>query len=105
LEQVSFLEFEKVRVKKKFKPILSLEERPKKVVKPFRHSELLLLGVKIKKGMNMKWCPYCAKVTKFSFDGYLGVRRCVYCGISDNDYYVKLANQTQGRKRKKAKKK
>jgi len=39
------------------------------------------------------WCPYCATQRVFAADesGYV---RCDLCGISENEYYVKLYNKT-----------
>lgn len=39
------------------------------------------------------WCPYCKSRVRFVKDRYLGIRRCPLCGISENDYHVKLENK------------
>lgn len=82
-EQICFIKANDFRVQKKFKPLLSKEERSKAVVQlhppqriPFGYS----------------WCPYCAKVVMLVKDSYLGVKRCPLCGISDRDNYMKIAN-------------
>lgn len=41
---------------------------------------------------NHYWCPYCIKPRIFMNDDRLGVKRCSVCGISDQDFYVKLYN-------------
>lgn len=38
------------------------------------------------------WCPYCRDKREFKTSGYDGYNRCVICGISDSDYYVKRIN-------------
>lgn len=45
---------------------------------------------KAKKGY--MWCPYCGTTTKTGYDAYLGCRRCLECGVTQNDYYVRRAN-------------
>jgi hypothetical protein len=57
------------------------------------------------KGLILKrndlWCPYCVKPRQFKgnqlvqLDGISFIsdyKRCVVCGISDNDYHVKTMN-------------
>lgn len=56
-------------------------------------------NIKMKK--SELWCPYCAKPRRFK-SGYLveidGIsyissdKRCVICGMSDNDFHVKTEN-------------
>lgn len=70
---------------KRFVPLLGPETRPKQIVAPQKPADYT-----DKRGC--LWCPYCALRTRFRYDGYLGVRRCERCGISDNDFYVKRAN-------------
>lgn len=52
---------------------------------------------KIPKGVKLEgrqlWCPYCSKPAIFPRDKDLGVRKCPYCGISENDYNVKQVNK------------
>ena len=38
------------------------------------------------------WCPYCIKWRVFAWSEKLGVHRCPYCGISENDFYYKKYN-------------
>lgn len=44
----------------------------------------------LKKGI--AWCPYCGKEMPFAYDGRVDSARCVECGISERDYYVRLFN-------------
>lgn len=68
-----------------FKVALPPEHRPKQVVQPQPPAGLQLEEQEL-------WCPYCAQPTQFEQDHYLGVRRCVRCGISDRDFYVRASN-------------
>lgn len=68
-----------------FKVALPREERPKKATQLVKPDD-----IKLKK--KEYWCPYCANAVEFKNDSSLGVKRCIYCGISDNDYYVRNAN-------------
>ena len=68
-----------------FRIILSPQERPKAVVQPNPPEE-----VKMRKGE--LWCPYCARSTKFEQGRQIGLLRCVRCGITEHDYYVRCAN-------------
>jgi hypothetical protein len=45
-----------------------------------------------KKPRNHMWCPYCRKSRLFPFDEYRGVKRCIICGITENDFYIKKYN-------------
>ena len=56
---------------------------------------------KVKLKRNQMWCPYCVKPREFKkgqlveHDGISFLsdyRRCVVCGMSDNDFYVKTYN-------------
>lgn len=38
------------------------------------------------------WCPCCNSWRVFRYNDELGVNKCVVCGISDQDYYVKRYN-------------
>ena len=38
------------------------------------------------------WCPYCRRWRKFKSNGYLGVKQCKVCGVSDREWYVKKYN-------------
>ncbi|WP_432408539.1 hypothetical protein [Wukongibacter sp. M2B1] len=38
------------------------------------------------------WCPNCNWPVKFPKNKRLGVRKCEGCGISKNDFYVRLYN-------------
>ncbi|HHW43557.1 MAG TPA: hypothetical protein GXX25_07070 [Desulfotomaculum sp.] len=40
----------------------------------------------------LAWCPCCEKETPFGLDGRLGYARCVGCGISERDFYVRQFN-------------
>ena len=44
----------------------------------------------LKKGA--AWCPYCGRETPFGWDGRLDYVRCVECGISERDFYVRKFN-------------
>ncbi|MFA5525137.1 MAG: hypothetical protein WDA24_12325 [Tissierellales bacterium] len=46
--------------------------------------------VKLKKGQS--WCPYCNNIVKFIKDKKLNVNKCPFCGISENDFWVKKVN-------------
>lgn len=41
---------------------------------------------------NYYWCPYCVKPRIFTEDRVLGVKRCLTCGVSENDFHVKKFN-------------
>jgi hypothetical protein len=72
-----------------FKPLLSKEELPKKV-----QFEELPADIKLKRG---EWfCPYCGSASKFIDDKFKGCKRCSFCGISEDDYYVKMLNHLWG---------
>lgn len=45
----------------------------------------------LKKGL--AWCPYCGTEKSFIWDNYLGVSRCPDCGISIEDFYVRVCNR------------
>ncbi|NPV72275.1 MAG: hypothetical protein HPY89_00475 [Pelotomaculum sp.] len=38
------------------------------------------------------WCPYCGKETEFGHDSRLDYARCMECGISERDFYVRQHN-------------
>ncbi len=38
------------------------------------------------------WCPYCIKYRIFTWSERLGVRRCPFCGITENDFHYKKYN-------------
>ena len=38
------------------------------------------------------WCPYCIKWRVFSWSEKLGVYRCPFCGITENDFHYKKHN-------------
>ena len=50
-------------------------------------------AVALKKGL--AWCPYCGAEKSFVWDNYLGVSRCPDCGISIEDFYVRVCNKGQ----------
>lgn len=68
-----------------FRIILSPQERPKAVVQPNPPE-------KVKMRKEELWCPYCARPTKFERDRQVDLLRCVRCGITEHDYYVRCAN-------------
>jgi transcription elongation factor Elf1 len=41
---------------------------------------------------NHAWCPYCGKETIFGLDKKLDSTRCIACGISSRDFYVRILN-------------
>ena len=69
----------------KFKPILSKEEIPKKI--QFKE---IPEGIVLKKGEY--FCPLCGRASKWASDDYYKNKRCIYCGLSDNDFWVKTVN-------------
>lgn len=49
------------------------------------------------------YCPYCGQWNYFVNYSYTGARRCVGCGISDNDFHLRKENglmKTEQQKRK-----
>lgn len=48
-------------------------------------------NIKLKSGQ--LWCPYCNNIVVFVRDKRLNVKRCPFCGISENDFWVKKVNQ------------
>lgn len=42
------------------------------------------------------WCPYCGEWRKFKDNGIKGIIVCDWCGISDNDFYIKKFNRLWG---------
>jgi hypothetical protein len=38
------------------------------------------------------WCPYCGKESLFGHDARLNNARCMGCGISERDFYVRRFN-------------
>lgn len=41
----------------------------------------------------MAWCPYCGKESLFGHDSRLNNARCMECGISEMDFYVRRFNR------------
>lgn len=39
------------------------------------------------------WCPYCGKEQQFGYDARLNNARCMGCGISERDFYVRRFNR------------
>ena len=39
------------------------------------------------------WCPYCGKESAFGHDARLNNVRCMGCGISERDFYVRRFNR------------
>jgi hypothetical protein len=53
----------------------------------------------MKKKRGSMWCPYDAQWTVFKpkkNNEYLTYPRCEMCGISTEDYWVKMSNKTWG---------
>jgi hypothetical protein len=69
----------------KFKPILSKEEIPKKI--QFKE---IPEGTVLKKGE--WWCPLCGRASKFVKDDFYKNKRCGYCSLSSDDFWVKTVN-------------
>jgi hypothetical protein len=40
----------------------------------------------------LAWCPYCGEEKPFDLDSRLGYARCMGCGISERDFYVRQFN-------------
>jgi hypothetical protein len=78
-----------------FKVTLPPDERPKKVSEQVLPPE----DVTLKRGEF--WCPYCAQAVSFKVDTKYQILRCPRCGISERDYYVKVANKLWGKKKAK----
>lgn len=51
--------------------------------------------VRINKAEFKYFCPYCNDVKLFKRDSYVGVRRCVGCGISEREFDVKRCNRLE----------
>ncbi|MEW5897691.1 MAG: hypothetical protein AB1652_00765 [Bacillota bacterium] len=41
----------------------------------------------------MAWCPYCGKESLFGHDSRLNNARCMECGISERDFYIRRFNR------------
>jgi len=41
----------------------------------------------------MAWCPYCGKESLLGYDARLNNARCMGCGISERDFYVRRFNR------------
>ncbi len=46
------------------------------------------------KGGKELWCPYCIDYKTFSLDRNLDILRCILCGMSESDFYVRMYNRT-----------
>lgn len=44
------------------------------------------------RGKNIYWCPYCREYRRFKFNDRW-YRNCEICGISENEYYVRVYNK------------
>lgn len=42
------------------------------------------------------WCPFCSTHRKFSSEKQ--IKKCEYCGVSKNNYYIKRENNLWGNK-------
>ena len=79
------------KASKEFVPLLVKGEKVRRVT----DEEALALGTAKKEDASVpkaKYCCYCAGYTVFKKDNYLGIDRCIGCGISLEDYYIKLDN-------------
>jgi hypothetical protein len=69
----------------KFKPILTKEEIPKKI--EFKE---IPEGLVLKRGE--LFCPLCGNASKFVDDDYYKNKRCPFCSLSSEDFWVKTVN-------------
>ena len=69
----------------KFKPILTKEEIPKKI--EFKE---IPEGLVLKRGEY--FCPLCSKASKWVSDDYYKNKRCIFCGLSESEFWVKVVN-------------
>lgn len=68
-----------------------------------KYKKVILISMDVKKppadfkvrGSNY-WCPYCEEVRRFKRDKDKKVKVCGWCGISENNYYVKKYNDLWG---------
>ena len=72
-----------------FKPILSREEIPKKIM--FKE---IPEGLKLKKGE--LYCPLCSNHSIWETDEFYRSKRCPYCGLSSEDWDVRNVNKLWG---------
>jgi outer membrane biosynthesis protein TonB len=75
-----------------FFPILTKDAR--RQLKPISFDEAVARElIKEKKPVkDALYCPYCVSWSRFRQFSYTGYHKCTGCGISTEDYYVKLAN-------------
>ncbi len=57
-----------------------------------KHVETKKIPENIKLKQGQSWCPYCNNIVVFIKDKRLNVKRCPFCGISENDFWVKKVN-------------
>lgn len=82
-----FEDEEKARVyykecKKKYKKVLIATTKMKPIEGKGKRGEL--------------WCPSCGEWRKFKKASRRNVKICDWCGLSDNDFYVKKYNNLWG---------
>jgi len=41
----------------------------------------------------LAWCPYCGRESEFAYDARLNNARCMACGVSERDSYVRHFNR------------
>lgn len=73
----------------RFIPILKHGEAGQKAM-PFEEAEVR--GLLSKKTKGALYCPYCYDWSHFQKFNYYDSHKCISCGISVNDFYVKTYN-------------
>ena len=72
-----------------FKPILSREEIPKKMM--FKE---IPEGLILKRG---EWfCPLCGHASVWKTDEFYKSKRCSWCGLSESEFWVRMVNKIWG---------
>lgn len=71
---------------------------PEGLLKYRRYADVLAEGlIQEKKPVkDALYCPYCKDWSVFKKHSYLDSKKCIGCGISDNDFYVKSDNKLWG---------
>lgn len=54
-------------------------------------------GITIKSSQGYAWCPYCGLEAPFGWDKKLNVARCLGCGISSREFYIRRENGLNSR--------
>lgn len=75
-----------------FFPLLTKEARRQLRVMRLAEAVTRELVKETKATKSSLYCPYCVSWSKFRQSPYTGYHKCVGCGISTEDYYVKLDN-------------